>query len=262
MRDKAKEDQMRQEGGKYDHLNEPLHVWIEAYAQPAEALRRMSHAVSEVKKYLNPEYNDDIRQQQLEELMSLGEVPSLSMRGRGTGPGVSAPPPPPPPQAARGGPVRGGPVRGMVPRGGMTRGVMPPARGGGMVGRPPYPTGGAVAVQPTTRPPAPSVAYGGERYDYQGAEQDYSTDYNTDYSGDYSTEYGESYAGSTYAGSTYASPNVPPPRPVREATYTGGTGDGADGYGFGNESFPSNVSSFGKAQLPPRGRGDFRTRPY
>ncbi|CAM9336311.1 unnamed protein product [Lampetra planeri] len=84
MRDKEKEEELRQSGeAKYHHLNEDLHVLIEVFAPPAEAYARMGHALEEIKKFLIPDYNDEIRQAQLQELTYLNggsedaKVPSL-----------------------------------------------------------------------------------------------------------------------------------------------------------------------------------------
>ncbi|XP_030075352.1 KH domain-containing, RNA-binding, signal transduction-associated protein 3 [Microcaecilia unicolor] len=167
MRDKAKEEELRKSGeAKYFHLHDDLHVLIEVFAPPAEAYARMGHALEEIKKFLIPDYNDEIRQAQLQELTYLNggsenaEVPvrgkpSLRSRGapvpalvRGRG-GV----PPPPAGTPRGASAsRGGvpPTRGPVTRG---RGILTPrARGA------PPPAG--------YRPPPPTqTPYGDYEYD-------------------------------------------------------------------------------------------------
>lgn len=143
MRDKQKEEEMRKEGGKYAHLNDELHVYVEVFAEMTDAYNRLSHAVAELKKFLIPEGNDDIRQQQLQELMYLnqGQEPPRG-GGRGGFRGGRGGPPP----SGRGGPPapsRGAP-RG-APRGGAPRGSAPPPRGaprGGGRGR------GAAPPQP------------------------------------------------------------------------------------------------------------------
>ncbi|KAJ7991369.1 hypothetical protein DPEC_G00283100 [Dallia pectoralis] len=96
MRDKEKEEELRKSGeAKYQHLNEDLHVLIEVFAPPAEAHNRMGHALEEIKKFLIPDYNDEIRQAQLQELTYLNggsedaKVPAVrgklpAARGRGT----------------------------------------------------------------------------------------------------------------------------------------------------------------------------------
>lgn len=126
MRDKAKEEELRKSAeAKYFHLNDDLHVLIEVFAPPAEAYARMGHALEEIKKFLIPDYNDEIRQAQLQELTYLNggsenaEVPVA--RGK-------------PPLRARGAPVpalargRGGvpPPSAGVPRGAPApRGITP-----------------------------------------------------------------------------------------------------------------------------------------
>ncbi|XP_070556891.1 KH domain-containing, RNA-binding, signal transduction-associated protein 2-like [Ptychodera flava] len=112
MRDKNKEEELRKESSsKYAHLNEDLHVMVEIFALPGEAHTRMGYALDEIKKYLTPDNNDEIRQEQLRELAAINgtlDAPP-NMRGRG----------------------RGGPGQGMRGRGGMMgRGGMQGQRGG------------------------------------------------------------------------------------------------------------------------------------
>ncbi|PWA15277.1 hypothetical protein CCH79_00008588 [Gambusia affinis] len=134
MRDKEKEEELRQSGeAKYHHLNEDLHVLIEVFAPPAEAYARMGHALEEIKKFLIPDYNDEIRQAQLQELTYLNggsedaKVPSVrgksAARGRGT-------PVPGPPRSRGGVP----PLHAAVPRGAAPRGS-PPSRAPSSRGR-------------------------------------------------------------------------------------------------------------------------------
>lgn len=61
---------------KYAHLNDDLHVEISALAPPAEAHARVAYALAEVRKYLIPDSNDVIRQEQLRELIADGTIPS------------------------------------------------------------------------------------------------------------------------------------------------------------------------------------------
>jgi KH domain-containing RNA-binding signal transduction-associated protein 3 len=69
MRDKAREEEMRlSKDPKYLHLSEDLHVEVTAFAPPAEAHARLSYALTEVRKYLIPDSNDQIRQLQMKEL--------------------------------------------------------------------------------------------------------------------------------------------------------------------------------------------------
>ena len=53
---------------KYQHLHEELHVEITAFAPPAEAHARVAYALTEVRKYLIPDSNDEIRQEQMREM--------------------------------------------------------------------------------------------------------------------------------------------------------------------------------------------------
>lgn len=59
---------------KYAHLNDDLHVEISALAPPAEAHARVAYALAEVRKYLIPDSNDVIRQEQLRELIADGTI--------------------------------------------------------------------------------------------------------------------------------------------------------------------------------------------
>lgn len=53
---------------KYAHLSDDLHVEITAIAPPAEAYARIAFALAEVRKYLIPDNNDNIRQEQMREM--------------------------------------------------------------------------------------------------------------------------------------------------------------------------------------------------
>uniref|UniRef100_T1GRD2 Uncharacterized protein n=1 Tax=Megaselia scalaris TaxID=36166 RepID=T1GRD2_MEGSC len=71
MRDRIKEEELRcSMDPKYAHLNSDLHVEISTIAPPAEAYARMAYAMAEIRKYLIPDSNDGIRQEQLRELMN------------------------------------------------------------------------------------------------------------------------------------------------------------------------------------------------
>ncbi|XP_035284324.1 KH domain-containing, RNA-binding, signal transduction-associated protein 3 isoform X2 [Anguilla anguilla] len=198
MRDKDKEEELRKSGeSKYQHLNEDLHVLIEVFAPPAEAYARMGHALEEIKKFLIPDYNDEIRQAQLQELTYLNggseeaKVPVVrgkpAVRGRGT-------PTPGPPRSRGGVP----PPQAVVPRGAAPRGApqsrVPASRGRGV------PAQRARGAPPSTgyRPPPPIVqdTYGEYEYDdgYGTAydDQGYNS-YDTSYSnqGQNSSDYYE-----------------------------------------------------------------------
>merc|ERR1719411_1649376 len=69
MRNKQQEEEMRKSSDpKYQHLNDDLHVEITAFAPPSEAHARIAYALTEVRKYLIPDSNDEIRQEQMREL--------------------------------------------------------------------------------------------------------------------------------------------------------------------------------------------------
>ncbi|XP_053618095.1 KH domain-containing, RNA-binding, signal transduction-associated protein 2-like isoform X2 [Plodia interpunctella] len=70
MKDRQKEEELRNSlDPKYAHLMDELHVEISALAPPAEAHARIAYALAEVKKYLIPDTNDMIRQNQMREIM-------------------------------------------------------------------------------------------------------------------------------------------------------------------------------------------------
>ncbi|XP_021915828.1 uncharacterized protein LOC110827939 isoform X2 [Zootermopsis nevadensis] len=72
MRDKHKEEELRTSADpKYAHFNDDLHVEITAFAPPAEAHARIAYALAEVRKFLVPDYNDEIRQEQMREMQLL-----------------------------------------------------------------------------------------------------------------------------------------------------------------------------------------------
>ncbi|XP_046449686.1 protein quaking-B-like [Daphnia pulex] len=85
MRDKHKEEEYRHSHEpRYRHLNDDLHVEITAYAAPAEAHARIALALTEIRRFLVPDYNDDIRQEQLREMQM------MSGGGAGGGGGASS----------------------------------------------------------------------------------------------------------------------------------------------------------------------------
>lgn len=89
---------------KYAHLSDDLHVEIAALAPPAEAHARIAFALAEVRKYLIPDNNDNIRQEQMREMeMTLGDDGTPVMRPPASILRVSVRPPPPgmPPRSAR-----------------------------------------------------------------------------------------------------------------------------------------------------------------
>ncbi|XP_024839616.1 KH domain-containing, RNA-binding, signal transduction-associated protein 2 isoform X4 [Bos taurus] len=181
MRDKAKEEELRKSGeAKYAHLSDELHVLIEVFAPPGEAYSRMSHALEEIKKFLVPDYNDEIRQEQLRELSYLnGSEDSgrgRGVRGRGIriaptapsrGRGGAIPPPPPPGRGI------------LTPRGTtVTRGALPvPPIARGV----PTPRARGSPTMPGYRAPPLPAHKGYEAYGYDG------------YGGEYDDEIYETY---------------------------------------------------------------------
>lgn len=76
MRDQEREEQLRQSGDPaYNHLNKNLYIEIATVAPPAEAYARIAYALSEIRKYIIPDKNDEISQEQYRELMEID--PSL-----------------------------------------------------------------------------------------------------------------------------------------------------------------------------------------
>ena len=67
IKNKSEEDAKRNKPG-YEHLNEDLHVEISTFASPSEAHARLALALSEVRAYLIPDSNDQIRQQQMRDI--------------------------------------------------------------------------------------------------------------------------------------------------------------------------------------------------
>ncbi|XP_075210456.1 KH domain-containing, RNA-binding, signal transduction-associated protein 2-like [Lycorma delicatula] len=69
MRDRHKEEELRKSGDpKFSHLLDDLHVEITSFAPPAEAHARIAYALAEVRRFLVPDYNDEIRQEQMWEM--------------------------------------------------------------------------------------------------------------------------------------------------------------------------------------------------
>ncbi|XP_048214405.1 KH domain-containing, RNA-binding, signal transduction-associated protein 3 [Perognathus longimembris pacificus] len=198
MRDKAKEEELRKSGeAKYLHLNDDLHVLIEVFAPPAEAYTRMGHALEEIKKFLIPDYNDEIRQAQLQELTYLNGgsenadvpvvrgKPALRTRGVAT------------PAVTRGRGVTARPVGVGVPRGTPApRGVLstrgPVSRGRGLL----TPRSRGVPPSGYRAPPPPPTQ---ETY----GEYDYDDGYGTAYDDQSYDSYDNSYSTPAQSGADY-----------------------------------------------------------
>ncbi|ESN93089.1 hypothetical protein HELRODRAFT_108276 [Helobdella robusta] len=56
IRDKAKEEELRQQGGKYSHLNFDLHVVIETWGPTVTAYQRITHAMTLLSALISPSY--------------------------------------------------------------------------------------------------------------------------------------------------------------------------------------------------------------
>lgn len=70
MKDRKKEEELRASlDTKYAHLSDDLHVEVSANGPPAEVHARIAYAMAELRKYLIPDSNDFIRQEQMRELM-------------------------------------------------------------------------------------------------------------------------------------------------------------------------------------------------
>ncbi|MCI4381464.1 hypothetical protein PGIGA_G00252060 [Pangasianodon gigas] len=205
MRDKEKEEELRKSGeAKYHHLNEDLHVLIEVFAPPAEAYARMGHALEEIKKFLIPDYNDEIRQAQLQELTFLNggsedaKVPAVrgksSSRARGT--------PAPGSHRSRGGVP---PPQAVVPRGAAPRGA-PPSRLPSNRGRAQRGRGAPPPVGYRPPPPVVQDSYGeyeyddgyGTAYDDQGYDSYDNTYSNQGQNSEDYYEYGHGLSGESY----------------------------------------------------------------
>ncbi|XP_056421773.1 KH domain-containing, RNA-binding, signal transduction-associated protein 2 isoform X1 [Hyla sarda] len=238
MRDKAKEEELRKSGeAKYAHLSDELHVLIEVFAPPGEAYSRMSHALEEIKKFLVPDYNDEIRQEQLRELSYLNGSEESNRgkvtRGRGirlvaTTVARSRGGATPHPLSGRGTPgLRSSPVlRGALPLPPVARGV-PAARARG------------VPTAPGFRAPPPAI----ETYDDYGYDDGFGEDYDEqsyeDYENNYSTQL----------------QSVP-------EYYDYGHGTNEENYNnYGEEEWSSSRSSL-KAPLQRTTRGGYREHPY
>lgn len=104
MKDRKKEEELRTSmDTKYAHLSDDLHVEVSANGPPAEVHARIAYAMAELRKYLIPDSNDFIRQEQMRELMEDqdGEVavpPKKVYKPKLIS--MEAPTPPPPPQIA------------------------------------------------------------------------------------------------------------------------------------------------------------------
>ncbi|XP_059088583.1 KH domain-containing, RNA-binding, signal transduction-associated protein 3-like isoform X2 [Tigriopus californicus] len=109
MRNKQQEEDLRNSNDpKYSHLSEDLHVEITAFAPPSEAHARVAYALTEVRKYLIPDSNDEIRQKQMREMELIniqhGSSGDSSEETGSGGEGLSPPPSTRPKSGSQGAP--------------------------------------------------------------------------------------------------------------------------------------------------------------
>uniref|UniRef100_A0A8C4NEM3 KH domain containing, RNA binding, signal transduction associated 1a n=1 Tax=Eptatretus burgeri TaxID=7764 RepID=A0A8C4NEM3_EPTBU len=298
MKDKAKEEEMRNSAeAKYDHLNDELHIQIEVYAPLEEAYCRMGQAVEHVKKYLIPDYNDDICQSQLMEMYLNGgndvrgmgrgmASPSNQSMNLGRGRGV-----PPPllknPSAARPSPRGGHAPHGpgtMPARGGLQqpvagRGAAP---GWGMRGGSGAPPPIAPQLPPPPLPPIPPTSQAdpsamSTRGGFgRGAQLPHTFPASmppkppVEYS-DYGYDSYESYAYERDPRDPYAYPECSYEGYEQEATAPQSTG--TESYDYGHGSTAESYAPYGeqrdwvgasRPKAPPSlsARGVYRSHPY
>lgn len=96
MKDRKKEEELRSGmDSKYAHLLDDLHVEVNANGPPAEVHARIAYAMAELRKYLIPDSNDFIRQEQMRELMEDSESEAPPKKPFKKPMMVETPPPPP-----------------------------------------------------------------------------------------------------------------------------------------------------------------------
>ncbi|KAF4524221.1 hypothetical protein B566_EDAN006469 [Ephemera danica] len=91
MRDKQKEEELRGSNDpKFSHLSDDLHVEVTAFAPPAEAHARIAYALAEIRKFLVPDYNDEIRQEQMREIQLMNAGAAGAVVGAPANPEAAA----------------------------------------------------------------------------------------------------------------------------------------------------------------------------
>lgn len=86
MRDKAKEEELRKEGGKkYGHLNDDLHVYLEVQAPAEQAYEILGRAIGAIKPYFDPNFDDGNMPPPEADPYRNGGGAAAAGRGRGRG---------------------------------------------------------------------------------------------------------------------------------------------------------------------------------
>lgn len=272
MKDKKKQEELRQQGGKYAHLNQDLHVWFEAQGHPIDCYMRLANAFRLVHPFLTPDPNEMQQGQQQQQQNGSGMV-----RGGGRGGPRGAPrggagrgaPPMGAPRGGMGAMGRGGagPMRGMpAGRGappasmlGGGTGVRPPMRGGarGSARGAALPGRGGAARGRGAVPMVQQQAYPTESYDYDGQ--------NTQGDG---YGYGQESYGDQMTDPSYGMGATDPNEQYQYESYaqvdeSSGYGNYDAGAGWGGDGSMGDGSGYGKAAPPSRGAlNNYRSRPY
>ncbi|XP_063986529.1 KH domain-containing, RNA-binding, signal transduction-associated protein 3-like isoform X3 [Diachasmimorpha longicaudata] len=210
MKDRQKEEECRQSlDPKYAHLADDLHVEIAALAPPAEAHARIAFALAEVRKYLIPDNNDNIRQEQMREMeLSMSDDPGSSderrpsSRSAGILRPSSRPAPPRSSRAMLPPPSSRGPITRPVPAKTKVFSILDRAR---VAMDQSYGLSGDRYEDPAPHPP-PSRSH--HDYDYHGSSSS-SSRYDRHYSPPSSAYRDDVYSSSRY--STYDYDDDPPP---------------------------------------------------
>jgi len=242
MRDKKKEEELRKDTDpKYAHLSDELHVLVEVFAPAEEAHGRIAHALGELKKYILPEFNEEIRAQQYSEMQHMNGADGHSaVRGAPRGRGI--------PPRGRGGVPAGAPLLATPAARGAPRGRAAPR------GAPP---GRGLPVRGRGAP----VARGGARLkpdSLMGYEDDY---YSSGASYDDGQAYSTGYEQSGYAQESYDAAYETSAQDTQYFDYGHGNGEresSYDTYGDWNQG----QSATYKAPPPSRGKSSFRAHPY
>ncbi|EDW56684.1 KH domain-containing, RNA-binding, signal transduction-associated protein 2 [Drosophila sechellia] len=80
MRDRNKEEELRSDP-RYAHLHKNLFLEVSTVAIPVECYTRMAYALSEIRKYLIPDKNDEVSHEQLRELMEMDPESAKNFKG-------------------------------------------------------------------------------------------------------------------------------------------------------------------------------------